>query len=164
MGDARLCRHVDYFDCLARTDSALFGNSVKRHYRISNFDCAETNHLRTRCQSSRRKYRQDFLTGLRPTCARNDHRTIVDMKSSVIFHWGNTPPDRDHGCMIDPVGEACGLFPRDTRRTAPFASSALQPYKSDLKRRLRSASLAATDAGQRRDGTRANATARTRPA
>lgn len=126
VGDARLCRHVDYSGCLARTDSALFGNSVKRHYRIWNAGCAETNHLRTRCQSSRRKYRQDFLTASRPRIVAPDRRTTQAAKSMPASTWISTPRSPDQTFVTDrksfadrspsmPQDERSGTRPRIAR-------------------------------------------------
>jgi hypothetical protein len=49
---------------------------MERNHRVACIGCAETNHLRTRCQSSRRKFRRLSLTAL-PTAFRPERSTAA---------------------------------------------------------------------------------------
>lgn len=82
--------------------STFFRKLLKRYHRVTDFGCAETNHLRARCQSSRRKFCRGRITcpdraarplrcrPVRNSASRRASRTSSDLHTIVARAYRNS--------------------------------------------------------------------------
>jgi hypothetical protein len=98
---------------------------MERNHRVACIGCAETNHLRTRCQSSRRKFHRLFLTAIpgrfrpeRPAASASISRCSPDRVGAVLRRRESRHRRGGAGCA-SVAAEARRAATGDDRRWRP---------------------------------------------